>query len=142
MLPIITITGNVAADPILRYTDNGAPVCNFTIYANGRTSQTPVGEQHTERVKCTCWGKAAETASQYIKKGMPVTVSGEATTEPYMTRAGLPAANFKVERATFYLIKTGNGNDRANSAEEPNMADDPGDQPASAPDPALAQPPF
>ncbi len=108
MLPIITATGNLAADSQLNYAQDGTPVCNFTIYCNGRVAGD---DKHVERVRCAVWGKGAEVASQYLKKGMPVMVTGEAITEAYISQqqGGKPAANFRINRATFGLINAGNG---------------------------------
>ena len=148
MLPVMTVTGNVALDPALSYVTNGTPVCNVTVYCNGRISSTPQGEKHTERVRCTFWGKQAEAAAQYIRKGQPLTVSGEATTEAYLTRAGTPAAGFKIERCQFYLIATGDGNDRNNGHANGDDGGSVAETPAGAPAPAAApsvnseEPPF
>jgi single-strand DNA-binding protein len=143
MLPQIVVTGNVAAAPQLGYTENGTPVCNVTIYANGRV---PGDDKHVERIKCAFWGKAGEAASQFLKVGMPVTVSGAAVTEPYLTREGKPAANFKILRAEFHLINTGNGNGAAAGGSVPT---EPAEGAVAAGDPMTAglppvsqEPPF
>ena len=107
MLPIVTATGNLAADAQLGYANNGTPVLNFTLYCNGVANGN---DKHVERVKCAVWGKQAESLSPILKKGMPVTVTGQCITEPYKTNAGEVAANFKINRAEVGLINTGNGN--------------------------------
>jgi single stranded DNA-binding protein len=144
MLPQIVVTGNVAAAPTLGYTENGTPVCNVTIYANGRI---PGDDKHVERIKCAFWGKAAESASQYLKVGMPVTVSGAAITEPYLTRDGKNAANFKILRAEFHLINTGNGNGANGAAGNDAAAETEGAVAAGDPmtaglPPVAQEPPF
>lgn len=107
MLPIVTATGNLAADATMGYANNGTPVLNFTIYCNGPANGDP---KHTEKVKVAVWGKPAESLSPILKKGMPVTVTGQCVIEPYKTReTGEPAANFKILRADVGLINTGNG---------------------------------
>jgi len=145
MLPIVTATGNVAADPQLGYANNGTPVLNFTIYCNGVANGDA---KHTERVKVAVWGKAAESLSQYIKKGMPVTVSGQCVTEPYKTKAGEVAANFRINRADVGLINTGNGPAEGEGAAEGAVAVGTGesvpngDPMANGLPPVMSAPPF
>ena len=77
------IIGNVGRDPESRYTPSGAQVTSFSVAVN---------EQYTnasgERVKNTIWyrvnmwGKSAETAAQYVKKGMKIFVSGTLKADP------------------------------------------------------------
>ena len=56
------------------------------------------------------WGKAAESLSPILKKGMPVTVTGQCITEPYKTRdAGESPPTSRSLRAEVGLINTGNG---------------------------------
>ena len=105
MLPTISAVGNLAADPQLGYANNGTPVLNFTLYCNGVANGN---DKHVERIKCAVWGKAAESLSPILKKGMPVMVTGQCITEPYKTNAGEVAANFKINRAEVGLINTGN----------------------------------
>lgn len=111
-LPMLSAVGNLAADSELNYASDGTPVCNFTVYCNGRVAGD---DKHVERVRCAVWGKGAEVASQYLKKGMPVFVNGEAITEVYLSKQqNKHLANFRINRATFGLINTGNrGNDTA-----------------------------
>ena len=63
------------------------------------------------------WGKAAESLSPILKKGMPVMVTGQVITEPYKTERGRAAANLKINRAEVGLINTGNGTGAAAAAD-------------------------
>ena len=155
MLPFINATGNLAADAVLGYANNGTPVLNGTIYCNGNANGDP---KHSEKVKFAVWGKPAEALSPILKKGMPITVAGQAIVEPYKTReTGEPAANFKILRAEVGLINTGNGNGAAAAAdgEAPMviangaapaapaaMSVPSGDPMANGLPPVMSQPPF
>ena len=153
MLPIVTATGNLAADAVMGYANNGTPVLNFTIYCNGPANGDP---KHSEKVKVAVWGKPAESLSPILKKGMPVTVTGQAVIEPYKTReTGEPAANFKILRADVGLINTGNGTGApaagdegeapvviANGAAPATMSVQSSDPMANGLPPVMSAPPF
>lgn len=126
MLPQICVTGNLGTDVDLRYTPDGVPVANATLYCNGRIAKTPAGEQHTETVKCTFWGKVAENAASLLSKGQAVTITGEAVTEAFTRRNGSLGSSFKVERAQFHLINTGNGGARNGNGSSAPAEDDAG----------------
>ncbi len=69
----IILSGNTGKDPNLRYTPNGAPVCDFSIAVNYKRSG---GEDETEWFTVVCWNRLAETVNQYLTKGRRVLVSG------------------------------------------------------------------
>lgn len=77
--PDFTITGNLTADPELRYTKDGTPVANFTIAATPRTydratQQWKDGE--TLFMPCTVWRDYAEHVTESLAKGMQVIATG------------------------------------------------------------------
>jgi len=70
---ILTIAGRIAGDGELRFTSNSKAVLGFSVV-------TDVGygdKKHALFVRCSLWGKRAESLDAYVKKGTPVTVSGE-----------------------------------------------------------------
>lgn len=75
--PVITVVGNLTADPEARATNNGTPVANFTIAAtprqfNKQTNQWEDGETLFQR--CTAW--QPENIINTLQKGMRVIASG------------------------------------------------------------------
>jgi single-strand DNA-binding protein len=75
-----TVTGNLAADPQLRYTPAGKPVAKFTVISNDRrfdpqTRRWVDGSQQTA-VRVTAWESLAENAAESLRKGSRVTVTG------------------------------------------------------------------
>jgi len=76
---ICTITGNVGRDCEVRYTPAGKAVASFSI-----GNQIGWGEnKKTAWFRCTLWGERATKLSEYIKKGMKLTVSGEVSLNEY-----------------------------------------------------------
>ena len=76
---ILTIIGNLVADPELRFTPSGAAVANFTVASTPRTfdkqsNQWKDGEALFMR--CNIWKDAAENVSESLTKGSRVIVAG------------------------------------------------------------------
>lgn len=76
---IITIVGNLTADPELRFTPAGAAVCNFTVACTPRQFDRNSNEWRdgeTLFMRCSLWRDAAENAAESLGKGMRVIVQG------------------------------------------------------------------
>ena len=89
--PRITISGNLAGDPELRYVASGKPVCNFTVAVTPRTynRQTSAWDDgETAWYRCSVWDGPAENAADTLRKGMGVIVSGRLTTRAWRTDDG------------------------------------------------------
>ena len=73
----VLLLGNVTRDPEVRYTPKGSAVCDLGVAVN-RAYTTDSGEKREEVtfVDVTLWGRTAEVASEYLKKGRPVFVEG------------------------------------------------------------------
>src|SRR6266436_1341493 len=73
----VLLLGNVTRDPEVRYTPKGSAVCDLGIAVN-RAYTTDSGEKREEVtfVDVTLWGRTAEVASVYLKKGRPVFIEG------------------------------------------------------------------
>jgi single-strand DNA-binding protein len=78
-MSMITLTGNLAADPEMRYLSEGKAVTNFTVMVNRRVKQ---GEQWVDANvtgwRVSCWEQLAENVAERLKKGDPVIVQGTA----------------------------------------------------------------
>lgn len=88
---ILTITGNLTADPELRFTPTGTAVCNFTVAATPRrfdkvTGAWVDGEPLFQR--CTVWRQPAENAAESLARGTRVIVTGRLRSSTFETRDG------------------------------------------------------
>ena len=97
---IITVVGNLVADPELRFTPNGAAVANFRIAStprrfNRQTSQWEDGE--AMYLTCNVWRQAAENVAESLSKGMRVIVQGRLRQRSYESREGERRSIFEVE---------------------------------------------
>ena len=88
---VLTVVGNLTADPELRFTPSGAAVANFTVASTPRTfdkqsNQWKDGEALFMR--CNIWKDAAENVAESLTKGARVIVSGRLKQRSYETREG------------------------------------------------------
>lgn len=80
----VRLIGNLGADPDLRYTQNGKPVCTLSIATN-REWKDEHGKEFKEVSwhRVVVWGKQAENANEYLDKGDPVFIAGRLHTRDY-----------------------------------------------------------
>ena len=88
---IITLVGNLAADPELRFTPSGAAVANFRVLSTPRTFDRQKNEfvdGDTLAMNCSIWREAAENVAESLTKGMRVIVQGRLVQRSYETKEG------------------------------------------------------
>ena len=88
---IITIIGNLTADPEMRFTPSGAAVASFTVASTPRTFDRQAGEWkdgETLFMPCQAWRQMAENIAESLTKGTRVIVQGRLTQRSYTTREG------------------------------------------------------
>ena len=73
----VMLLGNLTRDPEVKYTPKGSAVADIGLAVN-RTDTTDGGEKREETtfVDVTMWGRQAEIAGEYLKKGRPLFVEG------------------------------------------------------------------
>ncbi|HOC14672.1 MAG TPA: single-stranded DNA-binding protein [Propionicimonas sp.] len=97
---IITVVGNLTADPELRFTPSGAPVANFTVASTPRTFDRQSGEWKDGDamfLNCAVWRQAAENVAESLTKGMRVIVQGRLGSRSYETREGEKRTVFELQ---------------------------------------------
>ena len=97
---VITLVGNLTADPELRFTPSGAPVANFTVASTPRTFDRQTGEWKDGDamfLSCAVWRQAAENVAESLQKGMRVIVQGRLKSRSYETREGERRTVFEVD---------------------------------------------
>ncbi len=74
----VILVGRLGKDPETRYTGGGQAVCNFSL-ATDETFKDRSGERQkrTEWHRIVVWGKQAEIAQQYLKKGAQIYLEGQ-----------------------------------------------------------------
>lgn len=88
---LITVVGNLTADPELRFTPSGAAVANFTVASTPRNFDRQSGEWKDGEalfMRCNVWRQAAENVAETLTRGMRVMVSGRLKQRSFETREG------------------------------------------------------
>ena len=88
---VITVIGNLTADPELRWTQSGAAVADFTVASTPRTYDRNAGEWRDGAalfMRCSVWRETAENVAESLRKGMRVIVQGRLTQRSYDTQQG------------------------------------------------------
>src|SRR5213083_2461098 len=88
---VITVVGNLTADPELRFTPSGAAVASFTVASTPRTFDRTSNEWKDGEalfLRCSIWRQAAENVAESLTRGMRVVAQGRLKQRSYETREG------------------------------------------------------
>lgn len=87
----VILIGNLGRDPEVRYTPNGAAICNVTIATSRNWKDKNSGErmEETEWHRVVFYDRLAEIAGEYLKKGRPVYVEGRLKTRKWQDKDGV-----------------------------------------------------
>jgi single-strand DNA-binding protein len=132
----VILMGNLGRDPEVRYLPSGDPIANVTI-ATSRRYKNKAGEpiEETEWHRVAFFGRLAEIASQYLKKGNPVYVEGRIRTNKYTDKDGIEKFSTEIVANEMQLL-----GGREGRGEPSHVGDDDGgyNRPAPASRPAVS----
>ena len=97
---VITVVGNLTADPELRFTPNGAAVANFTIASTPRTFDRQTNEWkdgETLFLRASVWREAAENVAETLTKGTRVIAQGRLKAHTYDDREGNKRTSYELD---------------------------------------------
>lgn len=83
---VITVVGNIVADPEIRFTQSGAAVCSFRIASTPRTFDKQSGEWKDGEalfLSCSVWREMAEHVAESLQRGARVIVQGRLKQRSY-----------------------------------------------------------
>ena len=85
----VVIVGHIGADPETRFTPSGTAVANFNVATNESRKNSDGGYQdHTEWHSCVLFGKRAEFAGEYLKRGQLIYLEGRLQTRSWEDDSG------------------------------------------------------
>ena len=101
----VILVGRLGRDPETRYTGGGQAVANFSI-ATDETYKDRNGERQkrTEWHKIVVWGKQAEIAQQYLKKGSLLFVEGRIQSREWQDKEGQKRTSFEIVANNFRML--------------------------------------
>lgn len=97
---IVTVVGNLTADPELRYTQSGLTVANFTIASTPRTFDRQANEWKDGEalfLRASVWREFAEHVAGSLTKGMRVVAQGRLRQRSYQDRDGNNRTSIELE---------------------------------------------
>ncbi|HEX5354678.1 MAG TPA: single-stranded DNA-binding protein [Aquabacterium sp.] len=151
----VILIGNLGRDPEVRYTPNGAAVCNVSVATTRNWKDKNSGDkvEETEWHRVVFYDRLAEIAGEYLKKGRPVYVEGRLKTRKWQDKDGKDNYTTEIVAEQMQLLggreggggggygggNQGGGDDY--SQEAPSAPSRPAARPAAAQRPAPAPAP-
>jgi single-strand DNA-binding protein len=147
---VITVVGNLTADPELRYTQNGLAVANFTIASTPRTFDRAANDWKDGEalfLRASVWREFAEHVAGSLTKGSRVIATGRLRQRSYETKEGEKRTSIELEvdeigpslrYATAQVTRASSGGGGARGGQVGGGAEEP--WAASAPSSASASP--
>ncbi|MHB8411519.1 MAG: single-stranded DNA-binding protein [Candidatus Acidiferrales bacterium] len=101
----VILVGRLGRDPETRFTGAGQAVANFSV-ATDETYKDRNGERQkrTEWHKIVVWGKQAEIAQQYLKKGSLVFIEGRIQSREWQDKEGQKRTSFEIVATNFRML--------------------------------------
>jgi len=86
-----TLVGHIGKDPETRYTAAGAAITTISVATSEQWKDKETGEQkeHTEWHRVQFFGRLAEIAGEYLRKGSQVYIEGKLRTDKYTDKEGV-----------------------------------------------------
>lgn len=150
----VTLIGNLGRDPEVRYTPNGAAVCNVSVATTRNWKDKNSGDkvEETEWHRVVFYDRLAEIAGEYLKKGRSVYVEGRLKTRKWQDKDGKDNYTTEIVAEQMQLLggreggggggygggNQGGGDDY--SQEAPSAPSRPAARPAAAQRPAAPAP--
>lgn len=132
----VMIIGRVGKDPEIRYATSGDAICNLTVATSESWKEKATGEkkEQTEWHRISMFGKLAEIAGQYLKKGSQVYIEGSLRTRKWTDKDGIERYTTEIRADTMKMLgsKPDGGSSRNDSGDDGYQAAAPR-QPMPAP---------
>ena len=114
----VILLGNLTRDPELRYTPQGAAVCEFAlalnyVYTNKQTGQKV---EEVSFIDLVAWGKTGETIAEYMKKGRQILVEGRLKQDRWESQDGKKMSKVRVTVESFQFVGSRPGGEGAGGA--------------------------
>ena len=106
----VMLMGNLTRNPELKYTPSGSAVADLGLAVN-ESFKNKAGEtiEQTCFVDVVAWGRQAETAAEYLKKGSPVFVEGRLQFDQWESQQGEKRSKLRVRAERVQFLSAGGG---------------------------------
>jgi len=126
----VILIGNLGGDPEVKYTAGGSAVTNVTIATseNWKDKTTGENQERTEWHRVVFFGKLAEIAGEYLKKGSQVYVEGRLQTRKWQDKEGQDRYTTEIVANEMQMLGGRGGGSASGGADSSRAA--PGEAPA------------
>jgi len=122
----VILVGNLGADPETRYQPSGDAITNIRVATTDRWKDKASGEmkEATEWHRVAFFGRLAEIAGEYLKKGSQVYIEGRIRTRKYQDKDGVERYSTEIiaDRMQMLGSRAGAGEARSEAPAEPKSA--------------------
>jgi single-strand DNA-binding protein len=114
----VIIVGRVGRDPEIRYTGNGAAICNLSVATSRSWKDKNSGDkkEETEWHRVSMFDKLAEITGEYVKKGALVYVEGRLKTRKWTDKDGVEKYTTEIQAEQMQMLGGKQDGERAASA--------------------------
>ena len=125
----VFLIGNLGQDPEVRYTPNGNAVVNMGIATDESYKDKNSGQlvTKTEWHKIVIFGKIAEVAGQYLKKGSKIYIEGKLQTRKWQDQSGADRYTTEIVTNEMQMLDSQGSGRPAQSQSQPARPDNMGD---------------
>lgn len=116
------IIGNLGQDPDVRYTQSNTAVANMSVATTDRFKDSNgQWQERTEWHKVVAWGRLAEIAQQYLKKGSKVYFEGSIQTRSWEDKEGQKRYTTEIKASSMQMLdgKGGSGGGAPSGDQQP-----------------------
>lgn len=106
----VIIVGNLGADPETRYTGSGTAITSLRIATSEQWTDKQSGEkqERTEWHRVKLFGRLAEIAGEYLKKGRQIYIEGSLRTDKYTDKDGVERYSTDIIASEMQMLGGGN----------------------------------
>jgi single-strand DNA-binding protein len=109
------ILGRLGGDPEIRVTPSGQQVCTISLATSESWVKDGQKEEKTEWHRVVLWGKLAELAGKYLKKGRNVYIEGRIQTRSWDDPQGQKRYSTEIVGTEMKFVDSGRSNDQEDS---------------------------
>lgn len=118
----VILIGNLGADPETRYTANGTAITTVSLATSEswKDKQTGEAKERTEWHRVKFFGRLAEIAGEYLKKGRQVYIEGSIRTDKYTDKEGVERYATDIVANEMQMLGGKDGESRAPAKAKPS----------------------
>ncbi|MHB8564818.1 MAG: single-stranded DNA-binding protein [Acidiferrobacteraceae bacterium] len=128
----VILVGHLGRDPEMRYAQNGSAIARVSLATSESWKDKASGENkdRTEWHRVVFFGRLAEVAGEYLKKGAQVYIEGALRTQKWQDKEGKDRYTTEIVAGEMQMLGQKSGSTPGNHT----AADEPADEPGGAPD--------